>query len=144
MSRLVSDEQSALVLELLCELQLSERGAGAAAPSAGGDDESVRKQRVKDALRRERALEEQKALLRAAVKEDRKEAVAANQAPGASLLLLCVHAAAPACGLTDARIDNAPSLLAQPSCCRACASRCATPRCPKLFCSSAPTAWRTC
>jgi hypothetical protein len=80
-SRLVSEEQSALVLDLLVELSLSDK-APCVAPAAG-DEEAARRQRVREARQRERLLDEQKALLRAAVKEDRKEAVAAAQAPGA-------------------------------------------------------------
>ena len=115
--RLLSEEQSALALELLCELAAGERGGEAtpAAPGAGGEEdaESVRRRRVREALQRERVLEAQKALLRAAIKEDRKEAVAAAAAPGA-LPRRCACVRACTQPLTQRLI------AAQPSCCRAC------------------------
>jgi HrpA-like RNA helicase len=84
--RVLSEEQSALSVELLASLAAAERGDDAA---ARGDDGP--RSRVKEALRRERALEAQKKVLRAAAREEKREAAAAAAAPAPRELLPTVR-----------------------------------------------------
>ena len=80
--RVLSDEQSALSVELLASLAAAERGD----VSSGG--EGGARGRVREALRRERALEAHKAVIRAAARDDRRDAAAAAAAAAAPRELL--------------------------------------------------------
>ena len=80
--RVLSEEQSALSVELLASLAAAERGDVSASAEGGPQG------RVREALRRERALEAQKAVLRAAAREDSRNAAAAAAAAAAPRELL--------------------------------------------------------